>query len=62
MKIPTREDFKENSRTIRSHNNLWECSCNIGLWGVYAPSKREAELEGFNYFVQYWQDGEYLRG
>lgn len=61
MKIPTREDFKENSRTIKSHKSLWECSCNIGLWVVYSPSKREAEAEGFNYFVQYWQDGKYVR-
>lgn len=33
--------------------------CKLGLWGVDAPTKKEAENEAKYYFSQYKLDGEY---
>jgi len=34
-------------------------NCVLGLWGVSAPTKEQAENEARHYFAQYWSDGEY---
>jgi hypothetical protein len=33
--------------------------CPLGLWGVSAPTKEQAESEARHYFRQYFSDGEY---
>jgi len=39
--------------------NGYEIECKFGLWGVMAPTKKEAEKEAKYYFSQYKLDGEY---
>ena len=36
-----------------------EFNCSKGLWGVCAPTKKQAEDEAKHYFIQYFEDGEY---
>lgn len=36
-----------------------EINCSKGLWGVTAPTKKQAEVEAKHYFIQYFGDGEY---
>ena len=50
--------FKTNTRT-RKIKDGYSCKCNLGLWGVIAPTKEQALLEGSYYFSQYYSDGEY---
>lgn len=38
---------------------MWSIDCVIGLYGVTASSRVEAEKEAFHYFNQYREDGEY---
>ena len=40
-------------------NQGYSIECKKGLWGVYAPTKQEAEREAKHYFVRYFLDGEY---
>lgn len=37
----------------------YEIECKMGLWGVIAPTKKQAEQEAKYYFSQYKLDGEY---
>ena len=37
----------------------WSIDCKLGLWGVKASTRIEAEREAYNYFWQYKSDGEY---
>lgn len=37
----------------------YRISCVKGLWGVDAPSIKEAQREAIHYFRQYYCDGEY---
>ena len=60
MIIPSIKDFEKHSTTISLYAGMYECSCNKGLWAIYAPTKEEAKEQGFYYFIQYWDDGEYL--
>ena len=39
--------------------SAYEIQCKMGLWGVIAPTKKEAEQEAKYYFSQYKLDGEY---
>ena len=36
-----------------------DIDCKLGLWGVSAPTMREAVIEAKSYFQQYLADGEY---
>lgn len=37
----------------------YRIDCRLGLWGVCAPTKEQAEREARHYFIQYFEDGEY---
>lgn len=52
-------EFEKNTTTTRIGSG-YECKCNKGLWSVYAPTENQAISEGVHYFLQYWEDGEYL--
>ena len=50
--------FKENTKTKKVDGRFC-IDCRLGLWGVSASTKAEAEREAMHYFVQYLSDGEY---
>ena len=50
--------FNENTKT-RKVRDGYSCKCNLGLWAVIAPTRKQALLEGSYYFAQYLGDGEY---
>lgn len=58
MNIPTEADFwKHSCRTWkRDRCQIW---CSKGLWWVEARDEETAMREAMNYFIQYWNDGEY---
>lgn len=43
----------------KTKSGYYEIECKLGLWGVMAPTKKEAENEAKYYFSQYKLDGEY---
>lgn len=45
--------------TRKKLKSVYEIQCNMGLWSVIAPTKKEAEQEAKYYFSQYKLDGEY---
>jgi len=46
--------------TVYEHTQFGhEVFCVKGLWGVSAPTKRQAMHEAVHYFEQYYADGEY---
>ena len=50
--------FEDN--VLRTENiDGYEIRCVLGLWGVYAATKEDAEREARHYFAQYYSDGEY---
>lgn len=53
-----KEVFAKNIDIITKGGRV-TCSCNQGLWSVDAPSLGEALDNGFHYFIQYYEDGEY---
>ncbi len=44
---------------VKYDGKRWGVDCKLGLWGVEANSRIEAEQEAFHYFSQYKSDGEY---
>jgi hypothetical protein len=53
------DDLITKKTTTTKIKNGYICKCTKGLWTVYAPTKKEAEFEGYKYWVQYFKDGEY---
>ena len=37
-----------------------QINCKLGLWGVTSKNHTYAEKEAFHYWIQYYQDGEYV--
>jgi len=50
--------FKKYS-IIKKTKYGYKCYCVKGLWGVMAPTRKQAIGAGFYYFVQYYTGGEY---
>ena len=53
-----KELFSKNS-TTRKIKDGYLCRCKQKQWAVFAPTKEEAESEGWHYFLQYFSDGLY---
>ena len=51
------EKFTKHKKTKHGY----QIDCVKGLWGVTAPTKKEAEREAKHYFWQYFEDGEYTK-
>lgn len=58
MTNPQLGDFLENVDFKNSGDRI-SISCKKGLWSVETVSLRKSIEYAFNYFIQYWQDGEY---
>ena len=50
--------FKQHTVTKKADGRV-SIDCKKGLWGVNAPTMKQAMIEAKHYFLQYWSDGEY---
>jgi len=51
--------FLDNVTIEQDYDGSYAIDCKKGLWGVYSHDKNTALKEAGNYFLQYWEDGEY---
>lgn len=54
------ESFNKNTTYKVTKEGRHEVDCKKGLFGVSAPTKEQAMKEARHYFVQYFEDGEYI--
>jgi len=52
------DSFKRNTEYKKTEFGH-EINCKNGLWGITAPTKKEAECEARHYFQYYFSVGEY---
>ena len=58
QKMDIDEAYKKFTKRRKTAHG-YSVKCSLGLWGVTAPTKAQAEREGKHYLVQYFSDGEY---
>jgi len=44
---------------VKYDGKVWNIDCKLGLWGVSAFNRMDADREAFHYWQQYASDGEY---
>ena len=53
-------EFERYTRTTAHDDGSCIIECSLGLWAVTARNKSQAIIEAKHYFIQYWNDGEYI--